>query len=68
MILARRREAPGEGGRARSRGHAHPQPSRALDGATRPGPGGFGDAQKRRLRGAPPPALARGLTKLREIH
>jgi len=68
VILAEYGCTPGEGGRGRSRKRADPLSAGPLDGATRRRRDDFGDAQKPRLPGAPPPALARGVTQLREIH
>ena len=68
MNLAQLSSTPGEGGRGRSRKRADSPPTGPPEGATRRRPGGFGHAQMPRLPGAPPPALARSVTQLREIH
>ena len=68
MNLAQSSHTPGEGGQGRSRKHADSPSGRPLDGTTRQGPAGFGDAQKPRLPGAPLPALARGVAVFGEDH
>jgi len=67
-MLAEYGNAPGEGGRGRSR---EPWLLRVAEAA---GPRSRGSVECPRglrvsvLPGAPPPALARGVTRLREIH
>ena len=68
MILAEYGDTPGEGGQGRSRKRADLPPAGPLERATRRRRGGFGDAQKPRLPGAPLPALARGVAVFGEDH